>query len=158
MLKKFKFEILKLPVQGDQQIGVAALKVVNTMVGLGLVKQDNIQTLLFLVHSPSQSILSEMAQLLLVLFSQEDHEHEEEKRESKGRQSLFLEFEKLKENQDEEQKLNFNQEAAKSTQQLVKLVKLARKIPTRKMFLQFKQSEDPVQEIEDHLRLEHRNE
>jgi len=93
-----------------------------------------------------------------VLFSQEDHEHEEEKRESKGRQSLFLEFEKLKENQDEEQKLNFNQEAAKSTQQLVKLVKLARKIPTRKMFLQFKQSEDPVQEIEDHLRLEHRNE
>ena len=158
MLKKFKFEILKLPVQGDQQIGVAALKVVNTMVGLDLVKQDNIQTLLFLVHSPSQSILSEMAQLLLVLFSQEDHEHEEEKRESKGRQSLFLEFEKLKENQDEEQKLNFNQEAAKSTQQLVKLVKLARKIPTRKMFLQFKQSEDPVQEIEDHLRLEHRNE
>jgi len=61
VLKKFKFEILKLPVQGDQQIGVAALKVVNTMVGLDLVKQDNIQTLLFLVHSPSQSILSEMA-------------------------------------------------------------------------------------------------
>jgi hypothetical protein len=60
------------------------------------------------VHSPSQSILSEMAQLLLVLFSEEDKEEEEEKRESKSRQSLFLEFEKLKENQDEEQKLNFN--------------------------------------------------
>lgn len=45
---------------GDNQIRVAALKVVNTMVVLNMITQENIKTLLFLVHSPTQVILSEV--------------------------------------------------------------------------------------------------
>lgn len=94
----------------------------------------------------------------MILFSEDEEKEEEEQESKKKRKSLFLDFEKLKENQDEEQKLNFNQQAGKSIQQLVKLIKLAREIPTKKSFMQFVQSEDPVQEVENHLRFEEGNE
>lgn len=82
-------------------------------------------------------------------LSDQDSQKEDGKKDSK--KNAFLEFEKFKEG-DEEQKLNFNLESSKSMKQIVKLIKLARKIPTSKDFLQFYKSEDqdPLEEVEIH--------
>jgi hypothetical protein len=70
-----------------------------------MVKKENIETLFFLVHHGNQVVRSEMSELLLNVYA-----NEEDSELMEGEDTKFLEFERYKEPAEgqEEKKLNFD--------------------------------------------------